>query len=85
MSRIKTLSYITSGTCSKRIDITVDNDIVLDACFVGGCNGNTTGISRLVRGMKIDDVINALSGIRCGIKGTSCPDQLAKELMTIKK
>ncbi|MBP5236265.1 MAG: TIGR03905 family TSCPD domain-containing protein [Clostridia bacterium] len=75
------ISYATKGTCSVRIDIDLaDDNTILDVAFTGGCNGNTKGISELVRGMKAEDVIERLSGIRCGMKPTSCPDQLSKAL-----
>ena len=75
--------YTTKGTCSREIRITLDGDIVKEAIFVRGCMGNTQGISALVRGMKIDDVIARLEGIDCGGKGTSCPDQLANALKEV--
>lgn len=78
------LSYITQGTCSKLIEIEVENNIVKDVCYVGGCNGNLQGISALVKGMTVDEVIARLEGIRCGNKLTSCPDQLCKALRSIK-
>lgn len=77
---MKTISYIPSGVCSRKIDISVDDGIVKDVRFTGGCNGNTQGISRLVKGMKIEDVIERLDGINCNGRGTSCPAQLAKAL-----
>ena len=72
--------YQTQGTCSKFIEFDVEDGIVNDVVFYGGCNGNLQGIARLVKGMKVDDVISRLEGINCGGKGTSCPDQLAKDL-----
>lgn len=72
--------YQTQGTCSKFIEFDVEDGIVNDVVFYGGCNGNLLGIARLVKGMKVDDVISRLEGINCGGKGTSCPDQLAKAL-----
>lgn len=77
--------YKTSGTCAGKIVIDVDSDIVRSVRFIGGCSGNTQGISKLVEGMKVDDVIERLQGIRCGLKATSCPDQLAKALAGAKK
>lgn len=72
---------MTRGTCSKSIDITLDDsNIVTSVSFVGGCNGNLQGISKLVTGMKAEDAIEKLEGIRCGYKSTSCPDQLAQAL-----
>lgn len=75
--------YKTRGTCSREIHIEVDNDIITDIKFVGGCHGNTQGIACLVKGMKIQDVIAKTEGIDCGGRGTSCPDQLAKALKTM--
>ena len=72
--------YQTQGTCSKFIEFDVEDGIVNDVVFYGGCNGNLQGIARLVKGMKVDDVISRLEGINCGGKGTSCHDQLAKAL-----
>ena len=74
-------SYNTSGTCSRRIDFEIDDKgILTDVRFLGGCNGNLQGISKLVCGMKAEEVIEKLQGIRCGFKSTSCPDQLARAL-----
>ena len=77
---MKTISYIPSGVCSRKIDISVEDGIVKEVSFTGGCNGNTQGISRLVKGMKVEDVIERLDGINCNGRGTSCPAQLAKAL-----
>lgn len=76
--------YKPSGVCSREMIIETDGDIVKKVTIVGGCHGNTQGVSRLVEGMKIDEVIKRLKGILCGFKGTSCPDQLAKALENIK-
>ena len=80
------MSYIykTKGTCSTQIELDLDGDVVHNVKFTGGCNGNLQGISHLVEGMKIDDAISKLKGIRCGFKQTSCPDQLARALEEIK-
>ena len=68
------------------IQITVtDADTIEEVSFLGGCQGNLTGISSLVKGMKIDDVITRLAGTQCGYKGTSCPDQLARALKAYKE
>lgn len=74
--------YQTKGTCSKAImlDVDADTGVINNIEFVGGCPGNTAGIAQLVRGMKADDVIARCEGIRCGVKSTSCPDQLATAL-----
>lgn len=83
---MKHIVYQTQGTCSKMIDVTADeNDVIQQVFFVGGCNGNLQGVSRLVTGQKIDDVISRLNGIRCGAKSTSCPDQLCRALEQLKK
>ena len=74
--------YETTGTCAKAIAIDVDETtgVINEVQFIGGCHGNTQGIASLVKGQKIQDVISRLKGIRCGMKPTSCPDQLAKAL-----
>jgi uncharacterized protein (TIGR03905 family) len=69
--------YKTKGTCSTQIDIDVENGIIKHVAFTNGCNGNLQGVSRLVEGMKCEDAISKLRGIRCGMKSTSCPDQLS--------
>lgn len=78
---MKTITYKTSGTCSRAINLTLDdNNVILSAEFIGGCNGNTKGIAQLVKGMKAEDVIERLKGTHCGPRATSCPDQLATAL-----
>ena len=75
------MQYKTKGTCSTMINLTLDEDhIIQDVDFTGGCHGNLQGICKLVTGQKAEDVIEKLEGIRCGYKNTSCPDQLAKAL-----
>lgn len=82
----KHIQYQTQGTCSQIIDVTCDeNDVIQQVFFLGGCNGNLQGISQLVRGQKIDDVMKRLDGIRCGTKRTSCPDQLCRALEQLKE
>ena len=76
----KNFEYTTKGTCSRAIRITLEDGIVAEAVFVGGCPGNTTGVSALVKGMSAEEAIRRLRGIRCGSKPTSCPDQLANAL-----
>lgn len=76
--------YLTTGTCSRIIDFEVENGIVKDVVFTGGCHGNLQGIGALVKGMKIEDVVSKLEGIRCREKPTSCPDQLAQALKDIQ-
>lgn len=79
---MKELVYDTQGTCCKSIRVVLNDDKVIQQVqFLGGCHGNTQGISSLVQGMKAEDVVKRLSGIRCGYKDTSCPDQLTKALM----
>ena len=68
----------TSGVCARLVSFELEDGIVSDVKFVGGCSGNTQGVARLAEGMKAEELIEKLSGIRCGFKGTSCPDQLAK-------
>ena len=72
--------YKTHGTCSSRILIDVEDGKVQSIEYIGGCSGNLQGISSLVAGMDVDEVISRLEGIRCGFKKTSCPDQLALAL-----
>lgn len=72
--------YQTKGTCSREIEVEINDGVVGVVHFVGGCHGNLQGISRLVEGMKLEDVIHRLDGIRCGMKPTSCPDQLCRAL-----
>lgn len=75
-----THSYKTRGTCSRQIDFEIDNGIVKNVSFFGGCNGNLKGIGALVEGRPAEEVIALLKGMRCGFKNTSCPDQLAQAL-----
>lgn len=77
--------YKTNGVCSQEIIIEIEKDIIKKVTIIGGCAGNTKGVSKLVEGMRIDDVINKLKGIPCGSKDTSCPDQLARALEEIKE
>ena len=77
-------SYQTEGTCSQQIDFEIEDNILKDVVFYGGCNGNLQGICRLVKGMQVDEVIAKLSGICCGWKSTSCPDQLCRALKVAK-
>ena len=77
-------SFRPQGVCSQMINLDVEDGIVKEVEFLGGCNGNLSGISSLVKGMKVDDVIARLEGIRCGYKSTSCPDQFATALKMVK-
>ncbi len=73
-------TYQTRGVCSKAIDIEIENGVIEKVEYHGGCSGNTQGVAALVRGMKVEEAIERLSGIRCGFKSTSCPDQLSAAL-----
>lgn len=72
--------YKTKGTCSQKILFDIENNKVTNVQFLGGCNGNLKGISALVEGMSVAEVISRVEGIKCGMKSTSCPDQLAQAL-----
>ena len=76
--------YQTNGTCSRSILFDVEDGKVKNVQFIGGCNGNLKGIGVLVEGMDIDEVISRVEGIHCGMKSTSCPDQLAQALKMAK-
>lgn len=76
--------YKTKGVCSQSIEFEIDGDKLHNVKFVGGCSGNTQGIAKLVEGMDVDEVIQRLEGTKCGARGTSCPDQLAKALKAAK-
>lgn len=81
-----TYTYKPSGVCSRQITIDINDDETINNIeFLGGCNGNLKGISALAKGKTMDEIIAALKGIRCGMKGTSCPDQLAMALEQIKE
>ncbi len=73
--------YKTQGVCSRAIEIELDGDVIKSVRFDGGCNGNTQGVAALVKGRKVDEVVDLLEDIRCGHKNTSCPAQLAQALM----
>lgn len=72
-----TYTYYPKGTCSKQMDVELENGVIREVRVLGGCNGNLQGISSLVRGMKAEEAIERMKGIRCGFKPTSCPDQLS--------
>jgi uncharacterized protein (TIGR03905 family) len=74
------ISYKTKGVCSRQIDLEIENDVIVGAKFIGGCSGNTQGVAALAAGMTVEEVIARLGGIKCGMKATSCPDQLATAL-----
>ena len=79
------INYRTQGTCGTNIEIEVEDGIIRNVRYTGGCNGNLQGISALVKGMKVEDVLERLEGIHCGSRPTSCPDQLCKALRTAFK
>lgn len=76
-------TFKTRGVCSRAINIEIDDGIIVNIEFVGGCSGNTQGVAALAKGMKVEDAIAKLEGIKCGFKNTSCPDQLAIALKEI--
>lgn len=80
-----TYSYKTKGVCARQINFEIEDDIVKNVQFIGGCNGNTQGVAALVKGRSVQEVIDILEGIDCGGRGTSCPDQLAKALKEATK
>lgn len=76
----KHIEYNTKGTCSRKVILDIEDDIIKDCSFISGCPGNTLGVATLVKGMTVTEAISKLKGIRCGSKSTSCPDQLARAL-----
>ncbi|MCD8341812.1 MAG: TIGR03905 family TSCPD domain-containing protein [Clostridiales bacterium] len=74
------ISYQPKGVCSRQMNIDVEDGVIQNLEVIGGCNGNLKGISALVKGMKVEDAISRMEGIRCGFKSTSCPDQIAQAL-----
>lgn len=82
---METFEYIPNGVCSSKMIFKIDGDTVLDVKVIGGCPGNSLGVSSLCKNQKIDYIIDKLEGIRCGYKTTSCPDQLAKALKSFKQ
>ncbi len=80
----KSYTFTPKGVCSRQMVITYDGDTIVSLGVVGGCPGNLQGVSSLVKGRKIDEVISCLDGLKCGGKNTSCPDQLAQALKEIK-
>ncbi|MCI8776454.1 MAG: TIGR03905 family TSCPD domain-containing protein [Oscillospiraceae bacterium] len=74
------INYIPKGVCSRQINIEIEDGVLKNVEYIGGCNGNLKGIAALVKGMKVEDVIEKLENIKCGMKNTSCPDQLAQAL-----
>ncbi len=76
----KQITYTPRGVCSRQIDLELEDGVIVSAKFTGGCSGNTQGVAALVIGMKAEEAIRRLKGIKCGFKDTSCPDQLSKAL-----
>ena len=76
----KQIEYKTSGTCSRAVRVEMEDGIITDCSFVGGCSGNTQGVATLVRGMSAEEAVKRLKGIKCGFRSTSCPDQLARAI-----
>ena len=77
---MKHIEYFTSGVCSRKIDVDIEDGIIKKVVFTGGCSGNTQGVAALIQGMTVEEAISRLDGIKCGFRPTSCPDQLAKAL-----
>ncbi|MBD5118024.1 MAG: TIGR03905 family TSCPD domain-containing protein [Clostridiales bacterium] len=77
---MQTIQYTPRGVCSQRMEIDVEDGVIQEVRVLGGCNGNLKGISSLLKGMSVDEAIARMDGIRCGMKPTSCPDQLARAL-----
>ena len=77
--------YNPKGVCSSKMIFKIENNTIVDAIIVGGCPGNSLGVSALLQNKNIDDVINKLDGIRCGFKSTSCPDQISNALKEYKQ
>ncbi len=79
------IRHANRGTCSRAVEFEVENGVITSCEFIGGCAGNTKGVAKLATGRTVDEVIETLEGIQCGIRGTSCPDQLAKALKEYKE
>ncbi|MGN0974043.1 MAG: TIGR03905 family TSCPD domain-containing protein [Bacilli bacterium] len=82
---MKKVEYIPSGVCSKKIIVESEDNIITKVQIIGGCPGNSLGVSKLCVGRNIDEIINDLKGVKCGMKSTSCPDQLTKALEELKR
>ena len=76
----KHIEHKTRGTCARAIIVDIEDGYIKECQFIGGCAGNTKGVAALVKGMKVEDAISKIKGIKCGLKPTSCPDQLAQAL-----
>lgn len=82
---VKSIDYKTSGTCSRMIHVEAEDGVITNCKIINGCPGNTLGISKIVVGMKVEDVIKTFKGLKCGAKDTSCPDQLARALSALSE
>lgn len=83
---MRSIEYIPSGVCSKKMVVECDeNEVITKVQIIGGCPGNSIGVSKLCLGRKIDEVVGILDGVKCGMKSTSCPDQLSKALKKLKE
>lgn len=83
-SVVRHIKYVPKGVCSRQMEFDIEDGKIKNLKVIGGCNGNLQGISRLVEGRDIDDIINCLDGVKCGMKKTSCPGQLAEALKSIR-
>lgn len=81
---METIRYTPTGVCSRRMEIDVEDGAIQAVRVMGGCNGNLQGIASLLKGMRVEDAISRMDGIRCGMKSSSCPDQLAQALKTVR-
>ena len=79
---METIQYTPTGVCSRQMEIDVEDGVIQAVRVMGGCNGNLQGVASLLKGMRVEDAIGRMEGIRCGMKSTSCPDQLAQALKT---
>lgn len=82
---MKTIEYTPTGVCSRKMIVSADDNIITEVKIIGGCPGNTIGVSKLCIGKNIDEVIDLLKGVPCGMRTTSCPDQLSKALTMLKE
>ncbi len=80
-----TITYTPKGICARQMTVSAENGVITDAEITGGCDGNHKGIISLIKGMKLDDAIERMQGIRCGMRESSCPDQLSKALDILKQ
>ena len=81
---METIQYTPNGVCSRKMEIDVEGGVIQAVRVMGGCNGNLQGLASLLKGMNVEDAISRMEGIRCGMKSTSCPDQLAQALKSAR-